>query len=336
MSGTKNGAEKRLEKLRQKSRDARAKAAGSHPAEWEELPLIRADCAAADVTLYFTAIPCKNGHITPRQRSMGTCMGCIKDYQSKESTQQLNRERCRRRMQSDEGYRQAKRNDANRYYDRNKDDEEFMETQRKRNRAYQATQQGQQKAREAMARFVASGKKAASDSLYGATTRGQEVRRAARRRHVEKVEKETGKSYTQVQWSRNPQARLHSRMNTLISTALKNVGVRKSLRTAELVGCSIKELHDHLEQNFHEGMSWENYSRHGWHIDHIRPSASFDLEDEEQQKTCNNWRNLLPMWAADNIGKGDRYDYEDEVEWAQYMRKLGFKGELFLAYREVA
>ena len=125
-------------------------------------------------------------------------------------------------------------------------------------------------------------------------------------------------------------------MNTLISTALKNVGVRKSLRTSELVGCSIKELHDHLERNFQEGMTWENYSRHGWHIDHIRPSASFDLEDEQQQKTCNNWRNLLPMWAAENISKGDRYDHEDEAEWAEYMRELGFEGELFLTYQEAA
>ena len=185
-----------------------------------------------------------------------------------------------------------------------------------------------------MARFVASGKKQESDARYAATQRGQEVVQASRRRYIEKIERETGKSYTQANWDRNPQAKLHSRMRTLISTALKHVGVRKSLRTAELVGCSIEELHGHLERNFQDGMSWENYSRHGWHIDHIRPSASFDLEDEEQQKTCNNWRNLLPMWAADNIGKGDRYDYVDEVEWAQYMCELGFEGELFLAYRE--
>ena len=232
-------------------------------------------------------------------------------------------------METDESYRQSLRDQSKRYYHRNKDDEEFMEKQREKNRAYQATEQGKQKTREAMARFVASGKKSESDARYSATQRGQEVARASRRRHVKKVEQETGMSYTQVAWARNPQARLHSRMNTLISTALKNVGVRKSLRTAELVGCSIQELSDHLERNFQDGMSWENYSRRGWHIDHIRPSASFDLEDKEQQKTCNNWRNLLPMWAADNISKGDRYSYEDELEWLAYMEELGFEGELF-------
>ena len=87
-----------------------------------------------------------------------------------------------------------------------------------------------------------------------------------------------------------------------------------------------------LQNNFQEGMTWENHSRHGWHIEHIRPSSSFDLEDEQQQRTCNNWRNLLPLWAKDNISKRDRYDFEDELEWAQYMRDLGFNGELFLMY----
>ena len=81
-------------------------------------------------------------------------------------------------------------------------------------------------------------------------------------------------------------------------------------------------------------MSWDNYGRDGWHVDHIRPCASCDLNDEEQQLVCFNWRNLRPMWAAENISKSDDYDPADEVDWAYMMRELEYDGELFLLFEE--
>jgi HNH endonuclease. len=54
-------------------------------------------------------------------------------------------------------------------------------------------------------------------------------------------------------------------------------------------------------------MSWDNYGRDGWHIDHIRPCASFDLTDPEQQRQCFHYTNLQPLWAADNIRKGAKW-----------------------------
>ena len=46
-------------------------------------------------------------------------------------------------------------------------------------------------------------------------------------------------------------------------------GRNKSKRTLELLGCSIEFLKNHLEKSFKAGMSWENYGRDGWTIDHI-------------------------------------------------------------------
>ena len=54
-------------------------------------------------------------------------------------------------------------------------------------------------------------------------------------------------------------------------------------------------------------MSWENYGRKGWHIDHIRPLASFDLTDVEQRRIAFHHTNLQPLWASDNCGKVGRY-----------------------------
>ena len=80
---------------------------------------------------------------------------------------------------------------------------------------------------------------------------------------------------------------------------------RKTMRTHEYIGCSIAELRSHLEKLFTTGMTWDNYGHNGWHIDHKRPCASFDLSQPEQQRTCFHFSNLQPLWEADNIRKSD-------------------------------
>lgn len=92
---------------------------------------------------------------------------------------------------------------------------------------------------------------------------------------------------------------LRRRINHFVS------GDCKSARTMELIGCSIEFLKKHLEKQFTEGMSWDNYGRNGWVIDHIVPCALFDLTKDYQQKSCFNWQNLQPLWAEDNKKKGD-------------------------------
>jgi hypothetical protein len=73
------------------------------------------------------------------------------------------------------------------------------------------------------------------------------------------------------------------------------------------MGCTLSELRTYLESLFKPGMSWENYGRDGWHIDHIRPLASFDLEDPEQFRQACHYTNLQPLWAEENFSKGCRY-----------------------------
>ncbi len=85
-------------------------------------------------------------------------------------------------------------------------------------------------------------------------------------------------------------------------------GRRKSGSTLELIGCSPDELRAHLESQFLAGMTWDNWTTNGWHIDHIKPLASFDLSDHDQQRVAFHYTNLRPLWAVDNLRKGARWE----------------------------
>jgi hypothetical protein len=93
--------------------------------------------------------------------------------------------------------------------------------------------------------------------------------------------------------------RIRSRVRSVLN------GKVKSKNTLKLLGCSIDDLKNHLESKFYANMSWENYGSY-WHIDHIRPCASFNLQNEEEQKICFHYSNLQPLTAKENLIKGAR------------------------------
>lgn len=85
----------------------------------------------------------------------------------------------------------------------------------------------------------------------------------------------------------------------------RTVKINKKDSALELVGCNLEQLKSHLENQFTEGMNWDNYAYKGWHIDHIIPCSAFDLSDPEQQKKCFHYTNLQPLWWYDNLSKSD-------------------------------
>ena len=96
---------------------------------------------------------------------------------------------------------------------------------------------------------------------------------------------------------------LRDRLNKAIKANQKSGSAVKDL------GCSIKDLKIHLEEQFVEGMNWNNHG--SWHLDHIKPLASFDLTDREQFLIACNFSNLQPLWAKDNLSKGCKLYFPD-------------------------
>ncbi len=91
---------------------------------------------------------------------------------------------------------------------------------------------------------------------------------------------------------------LRNRLNRAIEDNYKSGSAVRDL------GCSIQELKLYLESQFTEEMNWNNHGK--WHIDHIKPLASFDLTKREELLKACNYTNLQPLWAVDNLKKGDR------------------------------
>jgi hypothetical protein len=89
-----------------------------------------------------------------------------------------------------------------------------------------------------------------------------------------------------------------------LSDAVRNN--RKNGSAIRDLGCTIEQLKQYLESKFQPDMTWDNYGLHGWHIDHIKPLSSFNLTDRNQLLEACHYTNLQPLWAIDNLIKGNK------------------------------
>ena len=100
--------------------------------------------------------------------------------------------------------------------------------------------------------------------------------------------------------------RLHETLAGRIRHELKGVAKRSS-RTEELIGCTIEELKVFIENQLQDGMTWDNWETNGWHIDHRIPISWFNLENENCRKLAFSYKNMQPLWGADNLRKKNFY-----------------------------
>jgi hypothetical protein len=90
---------------------------------------------------------------------------------------------------------------------------------------------------------------------------------------------------------------LRNRIRKLLKTGRPGSAVRD-------IGCSLDDFKLYIEAKFQPGMTWNNYGE--WHLDHIRPLCSFNLENREEFLEACNYKNIQPLWKLDNLTKSDK------------------------------
>ena len=111
-------------------------------------------------------------------------------------------------------------------------------------------------------------------------------------------------------WKRSNKERLRKYNKTythkwrmFLHGTLKRMNLPKSNRTIDMLGYSPLKFKEHLESLFLPGMSWDNHG--DWHIDHIKPLSLF--ASDTPINIVNALDNIQPLWAKDNLIKGDNY-----------------------------
>jgi hypothetical protein len=99
---------------------------------------------------------------------------------------------------------------------------------------------------------------------------------------------------------------LRDLLRSRIVGAIKHQKSNKETPSTILLGADINTVRLHIEKQFKEGMTWQNFGTFGWHIDHIIPCISFDLTIIEEQKKAFHYTNLQPLWAKENLSKGGK------------------------------
>lgn len=111
-----------------------------------------------------------------------------------------------------------------------------------------------------------------------------------------------------TKFNQTPLGKLRHATRRRIENQMKRLKIHIKTCSYSDNGCSSIQLKQHIESKFQPGMTWDNYGWAGWHLDHIRPIASFDLTKPEEILAANHYTNLQPLWAKDNIVKGDKYE----------------------------
>ena len=125
-----------------------------------------------------------------------------------------------------------------------------------------------------------------------------------RENNIEKIRK-TKRDYERNRKARDPLYKLISNFRTAIYQVLKESNVEKNEHYFDVLPYSQEELIQHLENQFTDDLTWDNYGE--WHLDHIIPISSFNIQEmgDEEFIKCWSLKNLQPLWGEENIRKSN-------------------------------
>ena len=126
-----------------------------------------------------------------------------------------------------------------------------------------------------------------------------------RKKNIEKI-REVKRTYERTRKANDPLYKLISNFRTAIYQVLKENNIGKNGHYFEILGYTPEELINHIEKQFKDGMTWDNYG--DFHIDHKIPISSFNIKEigDSEFMKCWSLSNLQPMWGEENIRKSNK------------------------------
>jgi hypothetical protein len=118
--------------------------------------------------------------------------------------------------------------------------------------------------------------------------------------------RKTKRVYEKNRKASDPLYKLISNFRTAIYQVLKESNVEKNRHYFDILQYTPEELIIHLESQFKDTMTWDNYGE--WHVDHKLPITSFNIEEmgDKEFMKCWDLENLQPMWGDENIRKSNK------------------------------
>ena len=126
-----------------------------------------------------------------------------------------------------------------------------------------------------------------------------------REKNKDKI-REVKRNYERTRKANDPIYKLINNFRTAIYQVLKENNVQKNGHYFDILKYSPNDLIEHLEKQFMDNMTWDNYGK--WHVDHIQPISSFNIKaiGDNEFMRCWSLGNLQPLWGEDNIKKSNK------------------------------
>lgn len=142
-----------------------------------------------------------------------------------------------------------------------------------------------------------------------------EMHKNYRERHADKIAKarktperrEYNRLYRRKQ-RENPEFRLSCNVSRQIHQGLaRQQGSKHGDSTFQHLPYTPERLREHLEEQFDDNMSWDNYGSY-WHIDHIYPQSLLPYDSFQHPNFIKCWSlsNLQPLEAKENMRKSNK------------------------------
>ena len=222
----------------------------------------------------------------------------VREYLKSDERKEYRREYQKKWLQTDKG-KNANKKSQKKYQQSDKYKKYLKEHQQSDEyKKYQKKYQQSDKYKKYLKKYRQSERHKEVSKKYQQSDKGKTIHNKSKK----KYQNERRKSDPLYKLTVNVRSRLYS--------FLRVRNMKKTNRTFEMVGCTPKFLKEYLEQQFHphpitnKQMTWKNHIPKGWHVDHRIPLDK--AKNPKDVKKLMHYTNLQPLWATENIKKGNR------------------------------